>query len=53
MYISLNVTERGPPKAQPSVCMQNLLLNVKVTSVYNLISKRLNINSLHIGFNLC
>ena len=38
---------------QPSACLQNLLLNVKVTSVDNLMSKRLNISLLHIGFNLC
>ena len=38
---------------QPSVCLQNMLLNVKVTSVGNLISKNLTINLLHISFNLC
>ena len=38
---------------QPSVCLQNFLLNVKVTSVDSLRSKRLNINLLRIGFNLC
>ena len=38
---------------QPYVCLQNLSLNVKVTSVHNLISKRLNISLLHIGFKLC
>ena len=53
MQISLNVAERGPPIEQPSVCLQSLLLNVKVTSADNLISKHLNINSLHLAFNLC
>ena len=38
---------------QPSVCLQNLLLTIKVTSVDNLVSRRLNINFLHIVYNLC
>ena len=53
MQISLNVTERGPPMKQPFTCFKNLPLNIKVTSLENLISKSLNINLLHIGYNLC
>ena len=53
MQISLNVTERGPPMKQPFACFKNLPLNIKVTSLENLISKSLNINLLHIGYNLC
>ena len=33
IYISLNVTDKGPTKVHPSICLQNLLLEVKFTSV--------------------
>ena len=37
IYILLSVTDKGPPMVHPSICLQNTLLKVKVTSVASFI----------------
>ena len=48
IYISLSVTDKGPPMVYPSICLQNLLLKVKVTSVRSFINNLLKISLEHI-----
>ena len=44
IYISLSVTDKGPPMVHPLICLQNLLLKVKVTSVASFINNPLKIS---------
>ena len=43
-YMSLSVTEKGPHMVHLSICLQNLLLKKKVTSVASFINNLLKIN---------
>ena len=47
-HTSLNVTDKGPPMVHPSICLQNLLLKVKITSVACFINNLLKISLEHI-----
>ena len=48
IYISLSVTDKGPPMVHPSICLQNLFLKVKVTSIASFINNLLKISLEHI-----
>ena len=52
LYIYEKITERGPPIAQPSVCLQKSEVNMKVFSIANFKRKRMNINFERILGNL-
>ena len=41
--LSLSVTDKGPPMVHPSICLQNLLLKVKITSATSFINNPLKI----------
>ena len=45
--ISHSVTNKDPPLIHSSVCLQNLLLKVKVTSVVSFINNVLRIGTYH------
>ena len=49
--MSLKVTDSGPPIVQPSTCLKNLLLNLKLHTVASFTNNLLKINFEQIDIN--
>ena len=51
IYMSVKITESGPPIVQPSTCLKNLLFNLKVHSIASFIDNLLKTSFEQIGLN--